>query len=92
MDGCFWHGCPEHATWPKENADFWRNKIETNRSRDEDTDRRLKDAGWLPIRVWEHEDAQEAARTILLSMNMKRAKYIGIEEAMGHIEALKHLR
>src|ERR1041384_7219883 len=41
VDGCFWHGCPEHATWPKNNAEFWRNKIEMNRSRDADTDRRL---------------------------------------------------
>jgi DNA mismatch endonuclease (patch repair protein) len=64
VDGCFWHGCPEHATWPKHNADFWREKIEANRDRDRDTDRRLEDAGWLVVRVWEHEDPREAARRI----------------------------
>src|SRR5699024_10075152 len=37
VDGCFWHGCPEHATWPKRNAEFWRQKIEANRQRDTDT-------------------------------------------------------
>jgi len=61
VDGCFWHGCPEHLTWPKNNADFWRSKIETNRSRDRDTDRKLADDGWAVVRVWEHEDPLSAA-------------------------------
>jgi DNA mismatch endonuclease (patch repair protein) len=64
VDGCFWHGCPEHATWPKNNAEFWRKKIETNRERDRDTDQRLGDAGWEVIRVWEHEDPAPAASRI----------------------------
>ncbi|SDN93197.1 very short patch repair endonuclease [Lentzea jiangxiensis] len=70
VDGCFWHGCPEHATWPKNNAEFWRTKIETNRRRDLDTDRKLADDGWLAVRVWEHETAATAAariREIVLS-------------------------
>jgi DNA mismatch endonuclease (patch repair protein) len=61
VDGCFWHGCPQHATWPKNNEDFWRNKIEGNRSRDADTDRRLAEAGWVSVRVWEHEQVASAA-------------------------------
>jgi DNA mismatch endonuclease (patch repair protein) len=64
VDGCFWHGCPEHASWPKANAQWWREKIETNRARDSDTDRRLSEAGWLPVRMWEHEDPAAAARSI----------------------------
>ena len=64
VDGCFWHGCPEHGTWPKRNAAFWRGKIETNRSRDRDTNERLAAAGWKVIRVWEHEDPDEAAERI----------------------------
>ncbi|PWW65646.1 T/G mismatch-specific endonuclease [Actinokineospora spheciospongiae] len=64
VDGCFWHGCPEHLTWPKNNADFWRSKIETNRSRDRDTDRKLADDGWAVVRVWEHEDPLSAARRV----------------------------
>ncbi|GAA2436551.1 very short patch repair endonuclease [Streptomyces macrosporus] len=64
VDGCFWHGCPEHATWPKNNAEFWRRKIEGNRARDLDTDARLAEAGWAAVRVWEHEDPAEAARRI----------------------------
>lgn len=64
VDGCFWHGCPIHATWPKENAGFWRAKIEANRARDADTTRRLRELGWEVIRVWSHEDPTEAARRI----------------------------
>lgn len=64
VDGCFWHGCPLHASWPKQNADFWRAKIETNRARDADTDARLKALGWEVVRVWAHEPAVEAADRI----------------------------
>ena len=64
VDGCFWHGCPEHATWPKANEAFWREKIETNRRRDRDTDERLRTLGWEVIRVWEHEDPVVAAEEI----------------------------
>jgi DNA mismatch endonuclease (patch repair protein) len=64
VDGCFWHGCPEHGTWPKQNADWWREKIEGNRRRDADTDVKLEDQGWSVIRVWEHEPTETAARTI----------------------------
>lgn len=64
VDGCFWHGCPEHASWPKSNAQFWRDKIETNRARDADTDRRLRAEGWRVVRVWSHEAAGDAAARI----------------------------
>lgn len=64
VDGCFWHGCPEHGTWPKANATWWREKIEANRKRDRATDERLREAGWLPLRVWEHEDVATAANGI----------------------------
>ena len=63
-DGCYWHGCPEHGTWPKENAEWWRAKIEATQRRDADTNARLRAAGWLVVRVWEHEDITEAAATI----------------------------
>lgn len=61
VDGCFWHGCPQHASWPKSNAEFWREKIETNRTRDADTDQRLRAMGWKVVRIWAHEDAGRAA-------------------------------
>ncbi|MDO4905794.1 MAG: very short patch repair endonuclease [Lautropia sp.] len=64
VDGCFWHGCPRHATWPKRNADFWREKIETNRIRDLDTDARLAAIGWRVLRFWAHESPKDAARRV----------------------------
>lgn len=64
VDGCFFHGCPQHATWPRHNAEFWREKIETNRRRDRDTDGRLTEAGWTVLRAWEHEDPVEVADRI----------------------------
>ncbi|WIX80842.1 very short patch repair endonuclease [Amycolatopsis carbonis] len=74
VDGCFWHGCPDHATWPKNNADFWRTKIETNRRRDADTDSRLHDAGWLSVRIWEHETAESAADRVITTVRDRRSK------------------
>lgn len=64
IDGCFWHGCPEHGSWPKANAEWWQAKIEANRARDEGTDRALLEAGWLPVRIWEHELPEDAAARI----------------------------
>ncbi|TLQ48346.1 very short patch repair endonuclease [Streptomyces marianii] len=64
VDGCFWHGCPEHHRPATKNSEFWREKIEGNRRRDAETDSLLRDAGWQVIRVWEHEDPAEAADRI----------------------------
>lgn len=64
VDGCFWHSCPEHATVPKSNRDWWVDKLAANVRRDRDTDERLRAAGWEVIRVWEHADPSEAADAI----------------------------
>jgi DNA mismatch endonuclease (patch repair protein) len=64
VDGCFWHGCPEHGTSPRSNASWWQDKFEANRRRDQDTDRRLAELGWVSVRCWEHEDPNEAADRI----------------------------
>jgi DNA mismatch endonuclease (patch repair protein) len=61
VDGCFWHGCPVHATSPKANQAWWRAKLDGNVTRDQDTDSRLRACGWTVVRIWEHEDALEAA-------------------------------
>jgi DNA mismatch endonuclease, patch repair protein len=64
VDGCFWHGCPAHGTWPKSNADFWRVKIENTKKRDNDNDCSLRETGWMVVRIWEHEIPEEAADKI----------------------------
>lgn len=74
VDGCFWHGCPEHATWPKRNSAFWREKIEKNRARDRNTDVRLEEAGWVPVRVWEHESAIDAAVRVAAIVEARRPR------------------
>lgn len=74
LDGCFWHGCPEHYTVSKTNPEFWANKRRENRLRDEDTDRLFGGAGWLVIRVWEHEDSAHAAQRIAEVVRRRRSQ------------------
>jgi DNA mismatch endonuclease (patch repair protein) len=53
VDGCFWHGCGRCKDFPKSNANFWREKIETNKRRDRRVTRNLQSAGWAVIRIKE---------------------------------------
>lgn len=64
VDGCFWHGCPEHGSQPKANSEWWRDKLERNIARDRRNDSALRKAGWAVVRIWEHEDPPEAAKRI----------------------------
>lgn len=66
LDGCFWHGCPQHFRPSTLNESFWTTKITDNRKRDQDTDRQLAEAGWTVMRIWEHEDPAEAAQRIAM--------------------------
>ncbi len=64
LDGCFWHGCPEHATSPKANAEWWRAKLEGNVARDAETNAHLEAAGWTVLRFWEHESPETVAEYV----------------------------
>lgn len=72
LRGCFWHGCPEHYRAPKANNDYWAKKVSRNVARDEDTARRLADADWLLHVVWEHDDVQQAAERIAMTVRARR--------------------
>jgi DNA mismatch endonuclease (patch repair protein) len=72
LDGCFWHGCPDHYRPAQRNQEFWRQKITRNRERDAETDNLLEDAGWTVIRVWEHEDPELAALHIREIVSTRR--------------------
>ncbi|MBN7457369.1 very short patch repair endonuclease [Mycobacteroides abscessus subsp. abscessus] len=64
IDGCFWHGCPQHHTVAATNADYWAAKVRENRARDERTNRTLVEAGWTVLRFWEHEYPVTVAEAI----------------------------
>lgn len=55
IDGCFWHGCPRHASMPENNRSFWKKKLRANVMRDNRTRRKLREMGWRTIRIWEHD-------------------------------------
>jgi DNA mismatch endonuclease (patch repair protein) len=78
VDGCFWHGCPQHGTWPKANAAWWRKKIAGNMQRDRDTDTKLRQAGWLVFRFWAHEDPNRAAIKVLAAVRRRRRGFGGV--------------
>ncbi|MFJ2814301.1 very short patch repair endonuclease [Streptomyces sp. NPDC087294] len=61
IDGCFWHGCPQHATRPKANAEWWQAKLDRNMARDRETTDHLTAAGWTVLRFWEHESPESVA-------------------------------
>jgi len=73
VDGCFWHGCPDHVTWPRNNSAWWRRKIQRNVERDRDTNRRLRAAGWTVIRIWEHQVSERSAERIRRRLDARRA-------------------
>lgn len=64
VDGCFWHACPDHVTWPLRNGSWWRDKLETNAIRDRDTDAALQAAAWTVVRIWEHESTEVAVQMV----------------------------
>jgi DNA mismatch endonuclease (patch repair protein) len=72
VDGCYWHGCPEHHRPAKKGAVFWNEKISGNQARDAETNEALRDAGWLVIRVWEHEDPEQAAEDVAKAVQSRQ--------------------
>lgn len=54
VDGCFWHGCPEHGTQPKSNQGYWGPKLARNQERDRRNTAQLVMGGWDVVRFWEH--------------------------------------
>lgn len=65
VDGCFWHGCPQHFTRPKSRQKFWHAKIARNQARDAEVTKVLRKAGWRVLRLWEHELAVKREKRLL---------------------------
>ncbi|MEU2545364.1 very short patch repair endonuclease [Streptomyces roseolus] len=74
IDGCYWHGCPEHYVAPRTNPGYWSGKVAGNMARDGDTDQRLREAGWTVLRFWEHEPPEECAARIAAEVEQRRAR------------------
>lgn len=74
IDGCFWHGCPEHATQPKSNAEWWRQKLDRNMARDAETTAHLMAAGWEVLRFWEHEAPEDVVLRVAAAVTRRRAQ------------------
>lgn len=74
LDGCFWHGCPEHGRPPKSNNSYWLPKLAKNAQRDRDQTRILRDAGWTVVRVWEHIPVGEAVLAIQQTLRAAGAR------------------
>ena len=64
IDGCYWHGCPQHYRRPSSNRRYWDAKVLRNASRDREVDAALMTAGWLVVRAWEHEDPVDVAARV----------------------------
>ncbi|MDH6226814.1 DNA mismatch endonuclease Vsr [Streptomyces sp. MJP52] len=73
IDGCYWHGCPEHYVPPRTNSGYWSEKVLRNVQRDRDTDQKLKENGWLVLRFWEHEPAENCAQQIAACVRSRRS-------------------
>jgi DNA mismatch endonuclease (patch repair protein) len=73
IDGCFWHGCPEHGRQPRTNESYWFRKLQRNRERDREVDSALRAAGWTVVRIWEHVPVAEATAVIADLLAISRA-------------------
>lgn len=68
VDGCFWHGCPDHGNDPRVNSSWWATKLAANRGRDEETTGLLQSQGWVVLRIWEHVPPSEAADAVVSTL------------------------
>jgi DNA mismatch endonuclease, patch repair protein len=83
VDGCFWHGCPDHHIPPKTNTNYWAAKIKGNKVRDRETTVLLRAAGWTVLRFWSHEDPRAVATHISQVVRDMRAKRN--KQTTGHV-------
>lgn len=77
VDGCFWHGCPQHGVRPQTNRGFWDNKIRSNRKRDEMAGTQLESEGWVVLRFWEHEvkaDLPKVTEIVFRAVNRSKER------------------
>lgn len=74
VDGCFWHSCPQHGTRPARNSDYWLPKLRRNIERDREQVAVLRAHGWLPLRIWEHEDLATATGQVRAAIRQQQGE------------------
>jgi len=75
VDSCFWHRCPAHYVAPKTNAPFWEAKTRRNRERDREVSGKLRERGWLVIRLWTHLPTGGMVRAVRLGLARNRREH-----------------
>jgi DNA mismatch endonuclease (patch repair protein) len=73
VDGCFWHGCPEHGSMPVSNRDYWQMKLTRNSERDAAVNAVLGQSDWSVVRIWEHAPVNEAVEVVQHALLSSRA-------------------
>ncbi len=74
IDGCQWHGCPDHYVRPRSNAKFWAQKLRQSVNRDRRQTLELERLGWRVIRIWEHQVYETVEDCIALIRRAIRAE------------------
>jgi DNA mismatch endonuclease (patch repair protein) len=70
IDGCFWHGCPNHGTLPARNRDYWEPKLARNTERDAHQVELLAAEGWNVLRFWTHESPERIHDSIVRALEL----------------------
>lgn len=73
VDGCFWHCCPVHGRQPAVNSGYWSPKLKKNIERDRRADLALASDGWTVVRIWEHEDLEDAIAKVTKALTDRLA-------------------
>jgi DNA mismatch endonuclease (patch repair protein) len=73
IDGCFWHGCPEHRPLSIHQSDAWRAKVMRTIARDRQQDDELLRRGWEVVRIWEHEDPLSAVARVAAVLERRKS-------------------
>jgi DNA mismatch endonuclease (patch repair protein) len=87
VDGCFWHGCPDHGRTPSVNGWYWSPKLQRNADRDQRVTCALEATGWRVFRFWEHEALDDVVATVASALNEARDGADLEDDATGAVQA-----
>lgn len=73
VDGCFWHSCPVHGRQPEVNGSYWGPKLQRTVERDRHNTQALLAEGWVVVRVWEHESAEDGLELVVEALKQRPA-------------------